>query len=327
LDSAEPPRIVFENPAKCTDGAHAEDVLRRALGAPRERVAGWTVALKIERTGARAVRAAGEIVDSRGAPVANRVLLGTGPDCGALAQAMGVWASLVLDAEAQRPHTAAAETQPPSSPVATPAAAGEGDAAGNATQALPWPAPEPAEKASPEHDWYLHHEKTSRALEVGVSGFLMTGTGGGAMAGPSPFLFVEVGHGIFLRPSLEFGQTITSLPPGKVSGTWVNSRLDTCLRLPGLYSNHSGMQLNVCGGADVGLTLIDNGVSLPFVALGPSADLRGELGSNLAVALRFVGGLNLLQQSFVEKTTDIAVPEQVPAWSGRIELAFSWSLR
>jgi hypothetical protein len=322
LDSAEPPRIVFENPAMCTDGDRAEEVLRRALGAPRESVGGWRVTLKIERTGARALRAAGEIDDNRGAPVASRVLLGTGPDCAALAQAMGVWASLVLDAEAQRPHTAAAETQPPSPPVATPASAA-GDAAGGGDQAAPWPAPEPGEKVSPEHDWYLHHEGASRALEVGVSGFLMTGTGGAAMAGPSPFLYIEVGHGIFLRPSLAFGQTITTLPFGKVSGTWLNSRFDTCLRLPGLYSSHSGMQLNVCGGGDVGLTFIDAGQTFPFVAIGPSADLRGELGTNLAVALRVVGGFNLFQEPFVENGT----PEQVPAWSGRIELAFSWSLR
>jgi hypothetical protein len=324
LDSTEPPRIVFENPAKCTDGARAEDVLRRALGAPRESVTGWTVSLKIERTGARAMRAAGEIADNRGAPVANRVLYGTGPDCAALAQAMGVWASLVLDAEEQRPHTAAAETQPPSPPVATPAGA-ENDA--TAGEGVPWPAPEPHEKPSPEHDWYLHHEKTSRALEVGVSGFLMTGTmaGGGAMAGPSPFLFIEVGHGIFLRPSLEFGQ---SLPSSKPSATWANSRFDICLRLPGLYSTHRGLQFDMCGGADVGLTLIDAGQTFAFVSVGPSADLRGDLGSNLAVALRFVGGLNLVRESYgIERPGEQTDHERVPAWSGRIELAFSWSLR
>jgi hypothetical protein len=166
----------------------------------------------------------------------------------------------------------------------------------------------------------LHHDASSRALELGVSGFLMNGTGGGGMVGPSPFLYIEAGHGIFLRPSLAFGQTVTS---GTISGTWLGSRFDTCARLPGLYPSRSGLQLDVCGGADVALTLLDSGQALPFVAVGPAVDLRGELGSNLAVALRAVGGFNLLQQGFIEN----GVQESVPAWSGRIELAFSWSLR
>jgi hypothetical protein len=317
LDSAEPPRIVFENPARCTDGDRAEEALRRTLSPGRPATAGWTVSVKIEKTGARAMRAGGQIADSRGVAVASRVLLGTGPDCTALAQAMGVWASLVFDAEAKRPHTAAAEAQGPTPPVAKPAS-------DDAPQALPWPAPQPQEKAAPEQDWYLHHEASaSRALEFGVAGFLMTGSGGGAMAGPSPFLYIEAGNGIFLRPSLAFGQTVTSLPPSNITGTWLSTRFDTCLRLPGLYSTRAGIQFDMCGGADVGVTLLDGGQSFPFAALGPSLDLRGELGSNLAVALRGVLGLNLFRQNFVENDT----PESVPAWSGRIELALSWSLR
>ena len=324
MDSAEPPRIVFENPAQCTDGDRAEEALRRILTPGRPATAGWTVSVKIERTGARAMRAGGQIADHRGVAVASRVLLETGPDCTALAQAMGVWASLVFDAEAKRPHTAAAEAQPPTPPVAKPATGNASAASGDGSQALPWPAPQVQEKASPEQDWYLHHEPgTSRSLELGVAGFLMTGSGGGAMAGPSPFLYIEIGNGIFLRPSLAFGQTVTSLPPSNITGTWLSSRLDTCLRLPGLYSTRRGIQFDMCGGGDVGVTLLDGGQSLPFVALGPSLDLRGELGSSLAVALRGVFGINLLRQTFVENFA----PEQVPVWSGRIELALSWSLR
>jgi hypothetical protein len=41
------------------------------------------------------------------------------------------------------------------------------------------------------------------------------------------------------------------------------------------------------------------------------------------VALRPVLGLNLLRQKFVHNDE----LEEVPSWSGRIELAFSWSLR
>jgi hypothetical protein len=323
LDAAEPPRIVFEDTAKCSDSDSAEVALRLSLGPPHESTTGWTIALKIERRGARAVRAAGTITDARGATVASRMLFGTGPDCAALAQAMSVWASLVLDAEGKRPHTAAAETQPPSPPVAKPAAEASASAATDTPATVPWPAPEPRETASPEHDWYLHHDASSRALELGVSGFLMTGTikDAGAMVGPSPFLYIEAGHGIFLRPSLAFGQTVNQ--PGAITGTWLGSRFDTCVRLPGLYPNRSGLQLDMCGGADVGLTLLDSGQTPPFLAFGPSVDLRGELGSNLAVALRGIGGINVLHESVVEN----GETKNSASWSGRIELAFSWSLR
>jgi hypothetical protein len=327
LDSAEPPRIVFEDPARCTDSDRAGEVLRRTLGSGAGPTAGWMVSLRVERTGTRAMRAAGQITDNHGDAVATRVLFGTGPDCAALAQAIGVWASLVLDAESRRPRTAAADTQPPAPPVANPEPAepaADGEAAAGASQAVPWPAPQAPEKPSPEHDLYLHHDTASRALELGVSGFLMSGTGGGAMAGPSPFLFIEAGSGIFLRPSLAFGQTITSLPPRDISATWLSTRFDACLRVPGLYPNRKGMQLDMCGGADVGLTFLDTGQDFTFIAPGPSLDLRGELGGNLAVALRLVGGVNLLRQTFTDSN---GAREEVPTWSGRIELAFSWSLR
>jgi hypothetical protein len=320
LDASEPPRILFEDTATCSDGDRVEGLLRRSIG-PVRIASGWSVRLRIVRTGPRSLRAEGEITDDRGALVASRALLGTGPDCAALAQAAGVWASLVLDAEARRPRTAAAEAQAPAPPVAKPDSTGA-DTSSSAPDA-PWPAPQIRERRSPEDDLFLWHDESSRSLEVGVAGFLMTGTGGGAMAGPSPFLYIEAGRGVFLRPSLSFGETLTSLPPSTVTGTWINSRFDTCLRMPGLYASRKGIQLDLCAGADAGLTLLDGGQQMPFLALGPSADLRGELGGNLAVALRPVLGINLLRQKFVHDDD----PQEVPSWSGRIELAVSWSLR
>jgi hypothetical protein len=71
--------------------------------------------------------------------------------------------------------------------------------------------------------------------------------------------------------------------------------------------------------------LLDGGQQLPFLAVGPSADLRGELGGSFAVALRGVFGINLMRPTFV--VYDPQAPEQVPVWSGRVELALSWSLR
>jgi hypothetical protein len=189
-----------------------------------------------------------------------------------------------------------------------------------------WPAPAPLEKPSPEHDWYLHHEE-ARTLELGAGVFLMTGTGGGALAGPTAFVVVEAGHGIFLRPALAFGQSLTSLPPSDIHNSmWAATRFDACLRLPGLYTRHHGMQLDLCGGTDLGFTTVasDAQTTLPYLDLGPSIDLRGELGSRLSAVLRLVAGVNLLQPSFKDLSGNA---EQVPLATGRLELAFSWDLR
>lgn len=189
-----------------------------------------------------------------------------------------------------------------------------------------WPAPAPLDKPSPEHDWYLHHEE-ARTLEIGAGVFLMTGTGGGALAGPTAFVVVEAGHGIFLRPALAFGQSLTSLPPSDIhNSTWAATRFDACLRLPGLYTRHHGMQLDLCGGTDLGFTTVasDTQTTLPYLDVGPSIDLRGELGSRLSAVLRLVAGVNLLRPSFNDLSN---TAEQVPVATGRLELAFSWDLR
>jgi hypothetical protein len=189
-----------------------------------------------------------------------------------------------------------------------------------------WPAPAPLEKPSPEHDWYLHHDE-ARTLELGAGVFLMTGTGGGALAGPTAFVVVEAGRGIFLRPALAFGQSLTSLPPSDIhNSTWAATRFDACLRLPGLYTRHHGMQLDLCGGTDLGFSTVASNeqTTLPYLDIGPSIDLRGELGSRLSAVLRLVAGVNLLQPSFKDLSGNA---EQVPLATGRLELAFSWDLR
>ena len=55
-------------------------------------------------------------------------------------------------------------------------------------------------------------------------------------------------------------------------------------------SQHHGMQLDVCAGADVGMTHVQavTGTDMPYLAVGPSIDLRGELGGSLAALLRVV---------------------------------------
>jgi hypothetical protein len=311
LDAAEPPRIVFEDAAQCADGDRMGELLRQSVGASRATAPGRTVKLRVERTGPRAVRAEGTITDEHQTPIARRLLLGTGPDCSSLTRAVGVWASLVLDAETRRPRTAAAETQAPTPRIATPETADEpfgatrGDAAAAAAAAA-------EETAADRHEAPRRHEESFGLVEVGASGFVMSGTAGGATAGSSAFLFVDAGQGFFVRPALAFGRSIGPAE-GVVDGSWLATRLDACARVQGLYTKRRGMQLDLCAGADLGATLAEGVGPLAFVAVGPSVDLRGELGNGLAVTLRGVFGIDLV------RTSDL--------WSGRLELALSWGLR
>ena len=349
VDAAEPPRIVFESPAQCRDGDRAEALLRRTLTPALAPAHGWVVTMRVDRTSTKALRAEGEITDGAGAPVAHRTIGGTTADCGGLARAVGVWASLVLDEEVRRASAVATNTQPDAKgapgtggPGGATASRGSDETGGEtvpglgaatgteahtAEPAAAWPAPSVPEKPSPEHDWYLHHDD-ERTLEAGAGVFLMTGTGGGALAGPTAYVVAEGGHGLFLRPSVAFGQSLTSLPPSDVSSsTWAAARFDTCLRLPGLYTRHHGMQLDLCAGSDIGFTFVRAGTTkttLPYLDLGPSIGLRGELGSRLSALLRVVVGVNLIRSSFVDLSGASELP---PLPEGRLELAFSWDVR
>jgi hypothetical protein len=189
-----------------------------------------------------------------------------------------------------------------------------------------WPAPAANEKPSPEHDWYLHHEE-ARTLEIGAGVFLMNGTGGGALAGPTAFVVVEAGRGIFLRPALAFGQSLNSIPPGDIqSAMWAAGRFDACLRLPGLYTRRHGMQLDVCAGSDLGFTVLQaqTQTTLAYVDVGPSIGLRGELGSRLSAMLRLVGGINLVRPAFKDLSAQDDLP---PLAVARIELGATWDVR
>jgi hypothetical protein len=206
--------------------------------------------------------------------------------------------------------------------------AGPAGVAAPASSSTPsgWPPPAVQEPPSPEHDWYLHHEE-GRTLELGAGVFLMSGTGGGGVAGPTAFVVIEAGHGVFLRPAAAFGQSLTSLPPSDVkSTTWTAARFDTCLRLPGLYARRRGMQLDLCAGADAGVAIVqaNSSTTLPYLALGPSLDLHGELGGRLSAVLRIVAGVDVIPASYQDNSNS---PVQVPIATGRVELALSWDVR
>jgi len=330
LDVTEPPRVVWESPGACGSSARSEDLLRKGVASARAPGQAWVVRIRVEATNAHALRAEGRITGDDGAVVAHRTLSGAAGDCEGLARAVGVWASLVLDTERARSGSTesapadAASTQPPPE-------LGLADTHGE----MAWPAPAVLEKPSPEHDWYLHHEE-DRTLELGVGAFLMMGSGTNTLAGASPYVVVEAGHGVFLRPSLAVGQSLTPLASAsEVRGTWGAARFDSCLRLPGLYTRHRGIQLDTCAGADLGFTYFGgaptgsvgtpvNVMTVPFASVGPSFELRGELGGTFSVALRGLAGVNLTRETFPDGTGTLV---ETPLWSGRIELALSWRLR
>ena len=79
-------------------------------------------------------------------------------------------------------------------------------------------------------------------------------------------------------------------------------RFDACLRFPGLYTQNRGIQLDLCGGADFGfLSDSTDDVTLPFVSVGPSLDLRGELGSSLSASIRAVAGVNVTSETIAPR--------------------------
>jgi hypothetical protein len=234
-------------------------------------------------------------------------------ECSALARAVGVWASLVLDAELER--SGSSSKAPPPSPA--PRTASVEEAASPSPVQL-WPAPAPREKPQPEARLLLAHPEGERTIEVGLTTFLMGGTGSGIVAGPSAFAVFEVGRGWFLRPTVAVARTLEDLSPSS-DATWGAARFDACGRVPGFYLERRGIQLDVCGGAEGGV-LAGSGWLLPFAAVGPSMGLRGELGGDLSAMVRAVAEVNLLR--------DTSTPGVDPSlFVGRAEVGLSWRIR
>jgi hypothetical protein len=311
VDAAEPPHIVVEGPERCADGAGVEELLRRSLAHAKAPGPAWVVTMHIAlfQGSAHGLSAQGDITDGAGVNVAHRFLSGSSPHCGALARALGVWAALVLDAELAR-----ASAQTPASAQPAPAAG-------------PPATPERADAQRPdvvverpllEHDAALSHDERA-GLEIGLGGFIMAETAGRPFAGVSPYVVVDAGHGLFLRPAIAVGD---SLPQAGPSAQWLAGRFDACVRWRGLYANGHGLDFTFCGGGEGGFTH-DSGVSsaapgaapakppnAAYVAFGPGIDLRGELAESVSAILRGVGGADILPAG----------------WSARFELALSWRM-
>jgi hypothetical protein len=115
-------------------------------------------------------------------------------------------------------------------------------------------------------------------------------------------------------------------------GTLGTSRFDACKRVPGNYLERRGLQLDLCAGPELGFLHIDpygphtatgappSAQTLPLIAIGPSVDFRGELGSALSVLIRGVLDVNM-----PASTPDNQVSESVLI--ARAEVGLSWRLR
>jgi hypothetical protein len=316
---------VIERPAPCPDVVTAQDLLKRTLAPALAPRGSWSVIARFSRKGSL-LTVEGEITDEVDAPVAHRVLTVYGHECAPLARAVGVWASLVLDAEVD--HTSRAPPAPPVVEVHPPVLGKDYGASGaGASPGEPLVEPLAIEKSAPEASILLSHDEGERTLEFGVSMFLMGGTGAGMMLGPTVFGVIEAGRGWFLRPALFFGQTLDGVGlSGDVDGTLVAGRFDACARIPGFYIERHGIQLDVCAGLDGGGMHVDppNGEASsdePFFAVGPSMTLRGELGNGLALMIRGVMDFNAIRESLDSSDFDPSV------LVGRAEVGLSWQVR
>lgn len=320
MDAAEPPRIVFGGASQCADGDRAEELLRQALAPARAPAPGWVITMRVGSATPPAVTADGEISDASGNAHAHNVLTGSAADCAGLASAMGAWASDFLRKGEERPPQADSANSP-LRPVPEPAPVTVAPSTGGAG------IPGDTRKGGVAGENLPVADYEMPALEIGAGAFFMVGGGAGGYAGATVFLVDEVAQGVFLRPSAAIGNSLAT----DVSSIWAAGRLDTCVRLPGRYASRNGIQLDLCGGPDVGVSYIAAGTqpgtpatskTLPYVALGPSVDLYGEAG-NLALTLRGVGGVNVVRQSYVDFT---AAQVDGSMWSWRLELDFSWAL-
>jgi hypothetical protein len=309
LDVPAAPTIVIESPNPCRDAARAREVLEKTLAPALAPRASWSVTARFSRKGSSLV-VESEITDEVDAPVAHRVLSETSADCSSLARAVGVWASLVLDSEVER------ETQPPQT---------------EPPPAAPAPAPSPPEKSAAEKAVLLEGPEGPSSVEVGLTMFLMGGEGSGAMAGPSLYGVVETGKGWFVRPSIFLARTLEELATSSdIYGTIAAAGFGACRRISGFHIKR--ITLDLCGGAEIGFIHFDGATAdakdtLPFLALGPSVALRGELGGGLALVLGGVGELNALSEGFSETISGRTVKAQSSLLVGRAELGLSWQLR
>jgi hypothetical protein len=312
-----PPAVVVDAHDVCTDLDQAQASLREALGGSVAPAAGWKLRVYDERRGKHVIVTA-NLDDADGNAVAHRELEANSSDrCSGVLSALAVWAALTLDAEVTR-----ARAHPPTAKSSASGAPGAAKAA-----ALP-SGKGPGEDApsiapSADSDAGAPQAKPPKALEIGGSASLMNSpltNLDAALVGGDIFVLAEVLRSLLLRPSLLAGASIGP------TATYFGTRLDACLRVPGNYTEHRGLLLDICGGTE--FAAIDHNEYVQpgdpqmvhrtdaLLAFGPSLALRGDLASDLSVEVRGLAGFNVVH-------TD----DTIALLSLRAQVGVTWRLR
>jgi hypothetical protein len=268
------------------------------------------VTLRIARVDG-ALRADGEIDDENRAPVARRIFTQPGPECASLARAVGVWASIVLDTELDRVHDAPAPRPPP-----------------------PPPPPAAVDTSDPSQDrGRVARSRDTRGIDIGAATFLMGGTGTSVMMGPSIFSMIQLGEMTYVRPAISYGRAIRGIDGGAdIDAWWGAGRFDFCVRVVGAYFDVRTLQLDMCGGAEIGFVHIEDPMSyesapashaLSTIDVGPSIALNGAINSFLSLEIRGFGFVNLSRDTYI----DLPIYVHPGLFGGRGEVAISWKLQ
>jgi hypothetical protein len=186
--------------------------------------------------------------------------------------------------------------------------------------------PQPSDEGRPAPPWTSADESSrpAHAVDVGIASFFRSGVASGGVVGLSPFVTDELGREVFLRMAAAIGQPTES----GLHMTWVAGRLDTCSETLGNYAPGSGLRLDLCGGASVGAAFIGTSAaspaqSVPLIDLGPSVDLRAEIGPHAALLLRGAFGIAIARDQFVDQT---GATYEVPLANVDLQVALSWTL-
>ena len=260
----------------CSDRDRAEAGIVAAIAgarAPKRGGAGhWKVVLRVSKLAKGGREAEATIIDDAGVVVSQRTVSDpVSRTCLPLARAVGAWATLVLDDELTRARSDSEREKRDEAPVVDTsetrvARAADSDTGGTAPREF--------------------------HFDLGTAMFVKSGFGSGSIAGVAPFVAFEVAPSWLLRPSITMGRSTggTVLQGSTYEFVAAGARVDFCRRIPGNYIERRGIELDLCAGTDFSV-LWDRDVSGTRATIGPSMDLRGELGAGIAAEVRGMGGI------------------------------------
>ena len=310
-----PPAVVVDAHDVCPDLDRAQEALREALGGSVAPAAGWRLRVFDDRRGSHYIVTA-KLDDAQGNGVAHRVIDATASDrCDGVISALGVWAALVLDAEAAKARAHAKSGAAPAKTAARPMPAPGTDDAED-TPDRPQPILPPTGVVEPDGGAPQQHRSI---LEIGGRGTLqnspIASSDAPALVGGDVFMLIEIVRSFFLRPAVAGAVSVGGATPS----TYFSGRIDACLRVPGNYVEHRGLLLETCAGTEVGALDRNEGTLAhqtdAILAFGPTIGLRGDLASDLSVEVRGLADFNVAHTS-----------SDIQLLSMRAELGLTWRL-